>query len=151
MTDIGFYHLLVSPLERALPRLLEKMLEAGGRAVILAGSEERVKFLNAHLWTYDPKSFLPHGAAEDGEAARQPIYLTTEDENPNTASVLFLLDGMNSDRLATYARCLDLFDGRDEAAVVAARERWRAATAAGHGLTYWRQTEGGGWEKQASA
>jgi len=49
MTEIGFYHLQRSPLERALPKLLEKVLEAGKRAVVVARSDERVEQLNGIL------------------------------------------------------------------------------------------------------
>jgi DNA polymerase-3 subunit chi len=113
----------------------------------MAGSEERVEHLAALLWTYDDASFLPHGSKRDGDAMRQPIWLTVEDENPNRADMLVLVDGMRSASLAGYRRCLDLFDGRDEASVAAARERWREAKAAGHELTYWQET-GSGWTKQ---
>jgi DNA polymerase-3 subunit chi len=41
-----------------------------------------------------------------------------------------------------------MFDGNDPAAVAAARDRWRAAKAAGHALTYWQQTDRGGWAKK---
>jgi DNA polymerase-3 subunit chi len=40
-----------------------------------------------------------------------------------------------------------MFDGNDEAALAAARARWKAAKEAGHTLTYWQQTEKG-WEKR---
>jgi len=50
--------------------------------------------------------------------------------------------------MASFTRCVDLFDGNDPAAVEAARERWRQAQAAGHNLTYWQQTQAG-WEKKA--
>src|SRR5690606_35835188 len=86
MTEISFYHLTRQPLNKALPRLLEKVLAAGHRAVVLAGSDERVEDLDAALWTYDPDSFLPHGTRILGHAERQPIYLTTEEENPNDAT-----------------------------------------------------------------
>jgi len=145
MTDVGFYHLQKSPLERALPRLLEKVLAADMRAVVMAQSEERVEHLNNVLWTYDPASFLPHGSARDGWAERQPVWLTETDENPNGARVLVLTDGAASDHVADYARCLDLFDGRDEEAVAAARERWKTYREAGHGVTYWQETDRGGW------
>lgn len=148
MTEIGFYHLTRTPLERALPRLLEKVAGIGRRAVVLTGSEARAEALNALLWTYDPGSFLPHGTARDGNPARQPIWLTAVDENPNAATVLVLVDGMVSTALATYERCLDLFDGNDPEAVLAARDRWRAAKDAGHALTYWQQTEQGGWQSK---
>ncbi|BBK41729.1 DNA polymerase III subunit chi [Allostella vacuolata] len=149
MTDVGFYHLTRTPLERALPRLLEKVWGSGRRAVVLAASRERAEALNALLWTYDPASFLPHGTARDGNPAQQPIWLTAVDENPNAATVLVLVDGMVSDALAGFERCLDLFDGNDPDAVLAARERWKAARQAGHALTYWQQTEQGGWQARA--
>ena len=148
MAEIGFYHLLSMPLERALPKLLEKALKGGFRVVVMAGSAERVEQLDSVLWTYEEASFLPHGTARDGNAERQPVWLTTLDENPNGATMLVLTEGAQSARLDEYARCLDLFDGNDNAAVQAARTRWKALKEAGHGLSYWQQTASG-WEKKA--
>lgn len=148
MTDISFYHLIHTPLERALPKLIEKVLGSGARALVRTGSAERAEAVGAALWTYDPASFLPHGTARDGNAADQPVWITPDDENPNGATILVLTDGMNSTRIASYDRCLEMFDGRDAAAVAAARERWTGYKAEGHGLTYWQQTEAGGWEKK---
>ena len=147
MAEIGFYHLRTTPLERALPRLLERAFADGHRVVVLAGSAERVAHLDGLLWTYNEASFLPHGSARDGNAARQPIFLTERDENPNGATMVVLLDGAQSASLATFARCCDMFDGNDETAVEAARRRWSEAKAAGHSLTYWQQTATG-WEKR---
>jgi DNA polymerase-3 subunit chi len=128
--------------------LLERATGQGHRAVVCAGSPERVEHLNALLWTYDEAGFLPHGSARDGNAAAQPIWLTHKHENPNGAAILFLVDGVAADDLGGFARCIDMFDGNDPEAVAAARSRWRAAAAAGHALTYWQQTERG-WEKKA--
>lgn len=149
LTEVRFYHLTRKPLERALPELLEKVLARGWRAVVMAGSEERVEALNALLWTYGDGSFLPHGSARDGHPEQQPVWLTVGDENPNGAEVLILADGAASAAVPDYSLCCELFDGRDQAAVAAARERWATYKAAGHALTYWQQTERGGWEKQA--
>ena len=149
MTEIGFYHLTKSPLERALPRLLEKTLQVRKRAVILCASEERLEFLNGTLWTLGKASFIPHGSAKEGFPEDQPIWLTTQDENPNGAQFLILTDGIESPSLATYERCLDLFDGNDEEAVLSARVRWKKVKDQGHSVAYWRQTESGAWEKGA--
>ena len=148
MAEVGFYHLLSTPLERALPKLLERARAHGHPVVVRCGSAERVAQLDAVLWTYEEASFLPHGSARDGAAARQPIWLTDGDENPNRATMLVLVDGVEAGDLAAFARCADMFDGNDEDAVAAARERWRRARAAGHELTYWQQT-GAGWERRA--
>jgi len=149
MAEIGFYHLLATPLERALPRLLAQAFTRGYRIVVRAASADRTEHLNAVLWTYDEASFLPHGSARDGNDASQPIYLTNGTENPNAASMLVLLDGVEAapDDLASFARCADMFDGNDAAAVEAARQRWRSAKDAGHALTYWQQTEAGWVQK----
>src|ERR1700694_4947883 len=83
MTEVLFYHLQHQPLERALPALLEKSLERGWRAIVQAGSEERIEALDAHLWTFRDDSFLPHGTWRESEAAAQPILLTVSEGNPN--------------------------------------------------------------------
>lgn len=149
MTQIGFYHLLKLPLDQALPKLLEKAVAAGHRVVVRAGSDARVEHLNSRLWTYSEESWLPHGAAEDGEPQMQPIWLTAAEDNPNGAKVLVICDGAAPASLDGYDRCLDLFDGNDPDAVQAARERWKGWKAAGHELVYYQQTERGGWEEKA--
>ncbi len=148
MTDIGFYHLTGTPLERALPKLLEKVLRSGKRAVVMAGSEERVESLNAMLWTYRQDSFLPHGSARDANPEAQPVWLTAKDENPNGASILILCDGAARGSIADFERCLEMFDGRDEAAVAEARLRWKSYQETGHSCVYHQQTETGGWERK---
>jgi DNA polymerase-3 subunit chi len=147
MAEIAFYHLFSMSLERALPRLLERACANGLRVVIRAASPGRVEHLNAALWTYDEAAFLPHGCARDGNSAMQPIWLTHRDENPNRASMIVVVDGLEAETLQTFARCADVFDGNDADAVEAARGRWRRAREAGHNLTYWQQTASG-WEQK---
>jgi DNA polymerase-3 subunit chi len=147
MAEVLFYHLERRPLEGVLPGLLQRSLERGWRAVVKVGSEERLESLNAHLWSYDDASFLPHGSAADGHAEAQPIWLTTGDDNPNGASVRFLVDGAEATELSDYTRTVFLFDAVDEEAVAKARAAWKDAQAAGHDATYWRQDDSGRWAK----
>ena len=149
MADIAFYHLMRMPLDQALPKLLGRVLSTGGRALVLCGSEERVAALDTALWVCPDPDWLPHGTKASGHPTMQPIWLTTEDAPAaNGARFLVLVDGADSTRLADYDRVLDLFDGLDPEAVVAARRRWSAAKAAGHALSYWQQGDRG-WEKKA--
>jgi DNA polymerase-3 subunit chi len=149
MTEVLFYHLEHQPLERVLPSLVERTLARGWRAVVQAGSEERVEALDTLLWTYAEESFLPHGTKRDGNAAEQPVWLTTEDTNPNGATVRFLVDGAEMRELTGYERIVFLFDGHDQAAVAQAREQWKSAKQAGCEATYWQQSPEGRWEKRA--
>jgi DNA polymerase-3 subunit chi len=149
MTEVLFYHLEHQPLERVLPALVERTLQRGWRAVVQAGSEERVEALDTLLWTYAEESFLPHGTRRDGNPKAQPVYLTADDINPNEATVRFLVDGAAVGEMAGYERIVYLFDGRDGAAVAQAREQWKAVKAAACQATYWQQSPEGRWEKKA--
>lgn len=148
-TEILFYHLERAPLENVLPELIEKSLERGWRAVVQASSEERLNAIDTALWTYRDDSFLPHGQAADGSPERQPVYLTTQESNPNGAAVRFLVEGASASDLADYERAVFLFDGRDAGAVERAREQWQQAREAGYPVTYWQQSPAGKWEKKA--
>jgi DNA polymerase-3 subunit chi len=150
MTEVLFYHLQRQPLERVLPSLLEKSLERGWRVVVQASSDERVDALDAHLWTYRDDTFLPHGTAREPEPAVHPILLTTNDDNPNGASVRFLIDGAPVPvDAATYERIVLMFDGEDDDAVAVARTRWSEVKAQGFDATYWQPDEQGRWVKKA--
>ncbi len=148
MTDIAFYHLERSPLETALPKLLEKTIDAGKRALVLAATEERVEALTEVLWSYDPDAWLPHGNAKDGFASQQPIWLATDDDNQNEATFLFLTDGAETITVPDYERCFVLFDGNDAVSITKARQLWKSYKEEGHQLAYWQQTPSGGWSKK---
>jgi DNA polymerase-3 subunit chi len=148
MAEIGFYHLTRTTADRALPPLLGRTLKAGQRAVVLLASPDRVRALDAALWAVQEPDWLPHGTAATGDPDMQPIWLTDQDEAPNGARFAFLLDNRQTMRHADFTRIFDLFDGQDPDAVAAARVRWSAGKAAGHGLTYWQQGSRG-WEKKA--
>ncbi len=149
MTEILFYHLTESTLEAALPPLLEKSLQRGWRVVVQTGSEERRDALDSHLWTFNDQSFIGHGTDQEKHADRQPVLLTTGDANPNSAQIRFLVDNAAPPQLEGYDRAVFMFDGHDQAQVEAARDRWKAAKADGHKITYWQQTPQGRWEQKA--
>jgi DNA polymerase-3 subunit chi len=151
MTETLFYHLERRSLEDILPGLVEKSLSRGWRAAIKTDSSERSDALDTLLWTYDDQSFLAHAQLGDGEPGEQPVLITVEEGNPNSAQIVFYVGGaMPSDweQLNDLARVVLLFDGRDEAALANARSAWKEARGAGHDVTYWKETPNGKFEKQ---
>jgi DNA polymerase-3 subunit chi len=146
MAQVDFYHMTRSGLTAVLPPLLGRTLQAGERAVVLCADAARVAALDAALWLTDNPDWLPHDTVATPHPDWQPVFLTHEEANPAGAKFLFLADGAVPKDLGAYARVFDLFDGNDEAAVAAARTRWRAAKEAGHTVTYWRQSEAG-WQR----
>jgi DNA polymerase-3 subunit chi len=154
MTETLFYHLERRGLDDVLPGLLEKTLERGWRAVVRTESAERAEAIDNLLWAYNDQTFLPHAQAGDGDPAHQPVLITVEDGNPNNAQILFVVGGAqppiwSDDAAKALARIVLMFDGRDPEAVQTARTAWKGAKEAGHEVTYWKETPGGKWEKQA--
>ncbi|WP_026438855.1 DNA polymerase III subunit chi [Acidocella facilis] len=145
MAEIGFYHLTRTGLTQALPALLGRTLAAGETALVACPDETMMAALDDALWQAQNPDWLPHGTAQSPYPELQPIFLTTDMQNPAGARFLFRVGGVEAP-VEGFARAFDLFDGNDEAQVLAARARWKAEKAAGHVLAYWKQ-EDSGWVK----
>jgi DNA polymerase-3 subunit chi len=103
--DISFYELTVTPLPKALPRLLEKMYDQQKRVHIIADSDDTCKILNTSLWTYTTLGFLPHASIFDNDLSpeEQPIFLDTGAVIKNGATIVVSLTpqthGLDVERL----------------------------------------------------
>ncbi|MCP5086072.1 MAG: DNA polymerase III subunit chi [Rhodobacteraceae bacterium] len=150
MAEVFFYHLTRSPLEQALPELLERVLARGWRALVRGADTNRLKWLDDRLWLWRDAAFLPHGLSGGAHDAGQPVLLTLDAENRNLADVLLLVDGAKTDpgEAGEFSRVCLMFDGNDAQAVEAARGEWKALTDAGIAAQYWAQ-EDGNWVKKA--
>jgi len=147
--EISFYHLTLQPLNVALPKLLSKVREADMKAVIKVPSASHMDDIDQILWTFDKASFLAHDTEKSKFPEQQPVYITTNDDNPASASVLVLTDGATCEMLDGYKRVLEMFDGNNPTSVEEARARWSGYKEKGYDLTYWQQTDTGGWTKKA--
>ena len=150
MSRTDFYHLQSKNLEEVLPSLLNKAYTAGKKVKVKVGNELRVSFLNAHLWTYEDESFLPHGTAKDGFADLQPIFISADNDNPNEASFLFLVDGADLEglNLEDFERIFYIFDGKNAEALNAARKFWKTLKDTESERHYWQQNDAGKWEEK---
>jgi DNA polymerase-3 subunit chi len=136
---VDFYHLTVSPLERVLPSIAEKVL-AGGERLLVVAEPGLLARIDEQLWSFSKDSFLPHGRERpDG----QPVLLASEPKAANGATNVALADGRWREEALGFARAFYFFDneGRD-----AAREVWRALKdKADVEARYWKQDERGKW------
>ena len=149
MAEIMFYHLEHKPWEQVLPAQLSRALERGWRCVVQIGREERVEEVSELLWKNESYIFLIHGTKADGRADKQPIWLTSDTDNPNNATVRFFIEGAVVGEVSGLTRAAVLFDGRDETAVTAARADWKRLKADGHEISYWQQDENYRWQNKS--
>ncbi len=148
MNECRFYHVEGRRPAAALLNLLTQMLAEGRRAVVQFPDQGALDSIDEALWTLEPASFLPHGTARDGEAEAQPAYLTCGEETPNGARTRILMSGVDPLGAPQADETILLFDGADASARDEARLHWSALKAAGRAVSYWRESETGGWAKR---
>ncbi|SNS29609.1 DNA polymerase III, chi subunit [Sphingomonas laterariae] len=145
--QVDFYHLAASPIERVLPRIAERVLADGGRLLVICEDDGLAARLDQQLWTYAPDSFLPHGRAQDGDGAAQPVLIAGAVDPANGARNVALVDGLWRDEALAFDRAFHFFD---DATIDAARMAWKAlAGRDGVERNFWKQDEAGRWAKAA--
>lgn len=151
--EIRFYHLTKTPLERALPQILEKSLEQGIKSCIYGADEGKFKALSKAIWGYKPMSFITHGLSSDPHPEKQPILLSTDTPNITAKNDAKLLVSISAENLGDpydfpYERWFHFFDGNDSGETNDARAMWKELmNNEGHELIYYQQSDRG-WEKK---
>ena len=141
--QVDFYHLDRSPIERVLPRIAERVIEGGGRLLVVSGDDGLAARLDAHLWSYAPESFLPHGRAGGPGDAGQPVLIAGSTDAANGARNIALADGLWREEALGYDRAFYFFDGET---IAGARIAWKALKGReGVESRYWKQDDGGKW------
>lgn len=144
--QVDFYHLTLQPLDRVLPRIAERVVEGGGRLLVVSGDESQRAAIDRLLWSYTPESFLPHAQAGEDDAA-QPILIAPEPVPTNAARNVALADGVWREEALTFDRAFHFFDADR---IAEARAAWKGLVdRAGIERRYWKQNDAGRWEQAA--
>tara|TARA_B100001939_G_scaffold157253_1_gene135868 strand:- start:218 stop:682 length:465 start_codon:yes stop_codon:yes gene_type:complete len=116
VTQIIFYSTSPLQVEKTLFALLEKSLEKGNKSLLLFKDKEKCLSINEQLWTYKQNSFLPHISEDDQiyDNIDVPVYLSTKNENPFKAELLFSIDGFLPDNIDHFERVIIIIDVNDE-------------------------------------
>lgn len=143
--QVDFYHLDRSPLEHVLPRIAERVVEGGGRLLVVSGDDGLAEQLDVHLWNYSAESFLPHGRAGEAGEADQPILISAVLDPLNGARNVALADGVWREEALGFDRAFYFFDGET---IAGARAAWRALAGRGDvDPRYWKQDDNGKWRQ----
>ena len=113
----------------------------------VAGPAMQRQAIDEALWTLQPASFLPHGAAGSPDEAIEPILIagTLAAPPPNGATHLALADGEWREVALGFARVFLLFDN---SRIDDARALWRSLAARDDvDNRFWKQDENGRWSE----
>jgi DNA polymerase-3 subunit chi len=137
MTQLVFHVNVTDPLGYAC-RLLRKAYRVGARVAVW-GDARDIRSLDRLLWTFEPTEFVPHSivasdrsaGAHDAPGREAPIWLLEDLHSipPAPCSVLNL-SAQIVERPERFERVIEVVSD-DEAALQAARQRWKHYAALG--------------------
>jgi DNA polymerase-3 subunit chi len=139
--QVDFYQLTRDPAEKVLPPIAQRVLDGGGRLLVL-GESASLDVISAALWDFKSDSFLAHARAGEGDDSVQPILLSSEPVGSNSAKFVALADGVWRDEALQFDRVFYLFPPSH---TDNARAAWRSlAENSDIERRYWKQ-DGGKW------
>jgi DNA polymerase III subunit chi len=110
-SEINFYQ-VDETIIKAMAPLLIKVLEEKKKALVYCANQEKVKEMDAALWTYGRSKFIPHITNLDKEFSfqRQPILITDKEENLNKADYLVFLDEPSEAFISSFSRVFYFYE-----------------------------------------
>lgn len=150
MPQISFYHLTASTRDEAMPKLLEKVLESGSRAVLIAGDKAEQDHFDNLLWSVGGTRLIPHDISGGEDDSIQPVLISTSEENNNKADFLVITGSKGGDYYNSFDRTLYIFNGNDSSELDFARSRWKELKSKSDlEMKYYFQNDKGNWQEKA--
>ncbi|MGY6552198.1 MAG: DNA polymerase III subunit chi [Erythrobacter sp.] len=143
MTKYDFWQLSQDPADKVTALIAKRVLETGGRLLVVAADPALRQAISRHLWQAGPESFLANGEAAAAGAEAQPVLLSDGCEAANGASHIVFADGVFRE-VTGFARVFLLFD---EASAPPARAAWRALDNVADAERALYRQENGKWTK----
>ncbi|MFZ2997516.1 DNA polymerase III subunit chi [Sphingobium sp.] len=120
--QVDFYQLSRDPVDQVLPAIAARILQMGGRLLVVAQEADRLDRISTGLWNGPPDSFLAHGRAGEEQEAIQPILLAPTCDPANGARHVAIADGLWRSEALTFDRAFYFFDADT---IDGARSSWR--------------------------
>lgn len=140
--QVDFYQLTRDPAEKVLPPIAQRVLDGGGRLLVVGDDTAQLDAISAALWRWRADSFLAHAKTGESDDGLQPILLSNEPIAANQAKFVALANGIWRDEALDFERVFYLFPPES---TVNARVAWRAlGERECVERRYWKQ-DGGKW------
>ena len=147
MPEILFYKTLPLEVEKTFYSLVEKSIEKGLISVAIFNHKEKLDLINDFLWTNKQDSFLPHVKRSDEILTdfSIPLYLTTEEENPYHAKILFCIDGYIPKNIDSWERLIFIADPNDNVLLEKYKKFYETIKKDFKKIIFYKKTENGKW------
>ncbi len=142
--QVDFYQLSRDPAEAVIPSIARRILDDGGRLLVVSAEREQLDRISQGLWSAGPDSYLANDHDDAALPNIQPILLSAGCTAANSARHIALADGHWREDALDFDRAFYFFD---DGTIDEARSAWRALSKA-ETVTprFWKQ-DGGKWRQ----
>lgn len=125
MVQVQFIKLKRPEKAKHLCHLAETFFAEGKRVLITVQDDNQAITLDRFMWVWDKGSFIPH-AYDNGsvDCLDEPIVITTDQENPNAATVLIMGKPCSIDFIRHFDQVVDFAETYDKELADQARSRF---------------------------
>ena len=142
--QVDFYQLSRDPAEAVIPAIARRVLDGGGRLLVVSADRAQLDRISQGLWNAGPETYLANDHADAPLPHAQPMLLADDCAALNGARHIALADGLWRDAALTFERAFYFFD---DTTIEDARTNWRTLGKT-EGVTprFWKQ-DGGKWRQ----
>ena len=107
--QFSFYQIEDTNFLRTICKIIERAYLESYKVMVKVENSSIEESLNKILWSYSQKTFIPHGASFDPLPNKQPVYITTTDDNCNDADLIIFVNSLYSEGCKGYRKVLNIF------------------------------------------
>ena len=148
MSEVFFYHLTQTPLEVALPKILERALSANWSIEVRANVNTNLEDMSNSIWKGSEESFLPNCLETHEDVQDYPIVLSNSPLK-KLRDCLIVVDQaeLQENDVESHKRVCLIFDAKNEVQLSNARKSWKSFSEAGVNTVYWAESNGKWYRK----
>ena len=115
----------------AAARLAAYHQDQGRKVYIEAAGQSEAQDMDKRLWTFADGSFVPHAVAGGPDQAQEPVLISAQPGNPNSAEVLILLHPRDPMASRDFSMAILLIPAEDGPELDACRDLYAKLREAG--------------------
>jgi DNA polymerase-3 subunit chi len=147
--EVVFYALYSTPVDKALPALLQKIYDSSFKVHIHCEDDHQMQTLDDSIWTFTPLAFLPHASVLTSTQfpAQNPIWLATDIKFINNPEVLISTMPTFFENLENIKKIIFFYDLNldTKKQFEDLQKKYKDKN---FSLTLWMQNTKGGWDKK---
>jgi DNA polymerase IIIc chi subunit len=158
MAKIIYYKTTSIQLAKSFCSLAEKCYYSKLNTLVLTPELADLRNMDRVLWTYSKKHFIPHATCEDLFSDQQPIYFSTQIENPNKSEVIIFaipdrdmilsaFSNENNFNISLFQKILFLFDETSSLSYPQLCDIMNTSKLKDLDIDCFNQEENGAWKK----